>query len=76
MFSQVKWLKESGFGGWVVSIADTDDFTGDFCNQGPYPLISSLSKTLVGSSVTVTGTPLTKILQRFAMLRIEVTTTR
>ncbi|KAK2163330.1 hypothetical protein NP493_1463g01044 [Ridgeia piscesae] len=43
---KVTWLKENGFGGWLVWSLDMDDFTGDFCHSEKYPLVNSLVKAL------------------------------
>lgn len=40
------WLKENNFGGAMVWTIDLDDFTGTFCHEGKYPLISTLKKGL------------------------------
>lgn len=59
---KVKWLMDNGYAGWMSWMADLDDFKGEHCNQGPYPLISALSKTLLEGCMT--GTTLTEILER------------
>ncbi|NWY15766.1 CHIA chitinase, partial [Aphelocoma coerulescens] len=43
---KVDWLKENNFGGAMVWTIDLDDFTGTFCHEGKYPLISTLKKGL------------------------------
>lgn len=43
---QAEWLMKNNFAGAMVWAIDLDDFTGTFCNQGKYPLISTLKNTL------------------------------
>ncbi|XP_050767214.1 acidic mammalian chitinase-like [Gymnogyps californianus] len=42
---KVDWLKNN-FGGAVVWALDLDDFTGTFCKEGKYPLITTLKNGL------------------------------
>ncbi|NXI40397.1 CHIA chitinase, partial [Galbula dea] len=43
---KVDWLKRNNFGGAMVWTIDLDDFTGTFCKEGKYPLITTLKKGL------------------------------
>uniref|UniRef100_A0A2K6RMX1 Acidic mammalian chitinase n=1 Tax=Rhinopithecus roxellana TaxID=61622 RepID=A0A2K6RMX1_RHIRO len=40
------WLKKNNFRGAMVWAIDLDDFTGTFCNQGKFPLITTLKDAL------------------------------
>uniref|UniRef100_A0AAR2IW83 Chitinase, acidic.1 n=1 Tax=Pygocentrus nattereri TaxID=42514 RepID=A0AAR2IW83_PYGNA len=44
---KVKYLKEQTLGGAFVWTLDLDDFSGCFCGQGTYPLISYLKRLLI-----------------------------
>ncbi|XP_078402307.1 acidic mammalian chitinase-like [Cetorhinus maximus] len=43
---KVKWLKQSKIGGAMVWTLSLDDFSGTFCHQGKYPLISKIHSGL------------------------------
>ncbi|XP_057649510.1 chitinase-like protein 3 [Chionomys nivalis] len=43
---KAQWLIENNLGGAMVWPLDMDDFTGSFCNQGKFPLTSTLKKYL------------------------------
>ncbi|KAG7238297.1 hypothetical protein INR49_031008 [Caranx melampygus] len=59
---KIQWLKQNGFGGGMVWSLALDDFTGTFCGQGRYPLISTLKKGLgTGSGCSARPDPLPPI---------------
>ena len=44
-------MKKEKLGGWMVWDLASDDFTGEFCHAGKYPLIRRLNKALKGEVV-------------------------
>ncbi|GCB80240.1 hypothetical protein scyTo_0018048 [Scyliorhinus torazame] len=43
---KIKWLKKSQIGGAMMWTLSLDDFSGTFCHQGRYPLVSKLHNLL------------------------------
>ncbi|XP_038676391.1 acidic mammalian chitinase-like [Scyliorhinus canicula] len=50
---KAEWLKKNNFGGAMVWDLAMDDFSGSFCNQGPYPLVNALHTGLGISTACV-----------------------
>ncbi|XP_041945343.1 acidic mammalian chitinase-like isoform X2 [Alosa sapidissima] len=54
--AKIEWLKKNQFGGAMVWTLDLDDFSGTFCSQGKYPLISTLKSGLgIGQGSSSSG---------------------
>ncbi|XP_035244645.1 acidic mammalian chitinase-like [Anguilla anguilla] len=61
---KIDWLKKNQYGGAMVWSLDLDDFSGTFCGQGPYPLISTLKSGLgTGQSCSAPAKPLPPVTQ-------------
>ncbi|XP_042264034.1 acidic mammalian chitinase-like [Thunnus maccoyii] len=54
--NKARYLKDNGFGGAFIWALDLDDFNGQFCGQGNYPLISYL-RSLVASDLPPLPSP-------------------
>jgi chitinase len=72
--TKVRWLVEKGYGGYWAWTGDYDDCKGLNCNQGPFPLMNTLHRTMMGS-VTGSLPPLTKILESSTKSLTEITET-
>ncbi|KAI0227434.1 Acidic mammalian chitinase [Lamellibrachia satsuma] len=46
---KVQWIKKHHLGGWMLWALDLDDFSGNFCKEGRYPLLKAINKALGGS---------------------------
>ncbi|KAL3876686.1 hypothetical protein ACJMK2_034490 [Sinanodonta woodiana] len=46
--NKVNWLRLSKYGGFTVWSLDMDDFNGQLCGKGPYPLLTALKERLEG----------------------------
>ncbi|ELU03375.1 hypothetical protein CAPTEDRAFT_99042, partial [Capitella teleta] len=51
--NKVEWVHEEGLMGVMVWALDLDDFSGSFCDQGPYPLLTTLNMEYNASLSTV-----------------------
>ena len=38
------FIKENGFGGGMIWALDLDDFKGEFCGCGKYPLLTAINR--------------------------------
>lgn len=47
-----RYVKKMRLGGVAAWSIESDDYTGDFCGQGPYPLLTTLNKLLMEKSIT------------------------
>ena len=46
-------MRLGGVTAWSI---ENDDYTGDFCGQGPYPLLTTLSKQLLEKKISLSIT--------------------
>lgn len=52
--SKIEWLKEQGLGGIFIYSIDLDDFSGNACGSGKFPLLKSIHGDMKGYRVKVT----------------------
>ncbi|XP_059178259.1 uncharacterized protein LOC131957453 [Physella acuta] len=50
VITKVKWALSKDLGGIMFWSLDLDDFTGDYCGEGRFPLLSAITATLLTSS--------------------------
>jgi chitinase len=74
LIEKANYVKTEGFAGYWVFSSDYDDCKGLYCNKGPFPLMNTLHKTIMGS-VTGSLPPLTKILESSTKSLTEITET-
>jgi len=54
--AKVNYITANGFAGWMSWTLDLDDFSGQYCGKGAYPLLSVISSLLGGSAQPTTTT--------------------
>jgi len=53
---KAQWVIDNNIGGAFTWDSSLDDFSGQFCNQGKFPLISTAINTLVGFQLKTDST--------------------
>ena len=56
---KVKWASTMSLGGTMLWTLDFDDYTGQFCNEGAFPIASAIKSVFDEFSVTTTTTSTT-----------------
>ncbi|ELT96384.1 hypothetical protein CAPTEDRAFT_147492, partial [Capitella teleta] len=51
---KAQWINQEGYMGAMIWSLDLDDFTGSFCSEGSYPLLTEINLALNGDSTTPT----------------------
>jgi len=51
----VHWLKDAGLGGFMVWMLHMDDFNGEFCKAGNFPLLKALNRALYPTIAIAAG---------------------
>jgi len=56
LIEKIEWMKNTGYGGFMVWCYDLDDFTGTKCGGTTYPLIKTMNYALAGVMPTAPPT--------------------
>ena len=77
--AQVQYAVENNFGGVMFWSLDLDDFTGRYCHQGKYPLLSkvkNVSETLATNTIVDKSTTPKVIVTKSTTSEVTVTKSR
>ena len=55
LFVKINYILQRGLAGGFLWSMDLDDFTGKYCGQGPYPLVSLVRRRLLGNPPLTTS---------------------
>ena len=59
---KMRYVKEQQLGGAMLWSLDMDDFTGSFCAQGKYPILSTINFYLGGGGKSIVELPSAELL--------------
>ncbi|KAK6165593.1 hypothetical protein SNE40_022494 [Patella caerulea] len=73
--AKVKWILTEGFAGAMFWSLDFDDFSGNYCGNGKFPLLTTIKNETMKVNISLTSTSLTTMENEITNVNADSTST-